>query len=200
MTSWVEDPGGGRDRGPRGLGRAWVEVLVRPRRFFRTGVAPGDQGPGLTFAMVVVAVEEAGRMLLRPEVIPTLAGGRGVSGAIVIGLAALLITPVGLHLMAAVQTLLLRPLVPDRAGVSETVQVLAYAGAPCVVAGVPIPAVRVLCTAYGTWLLIVGLATVHDTDHWRAGVAALLPGAVVFGYGFRGFQAVLELLAASHLI
>lgn len=200
MTSWVESPGGGRDRGPRGLGRAWVEVLVRPRRFFRTGVAPGDQGPGLTFAMVVIAIEEGGRLILRPAAVPPLAGGWLLSAALVVGLASLLITPVGLHLLAAVQTLLLRPVVTDRSGVSKTVQVLAYAGAPCVFAGVPIPAVRVLCMAYGGLLLALGLAIVHDTTLWRAGVAAFLPGAVIFGYGFRGFDAIMNLLTTSHLL
>ena len=50
MTTWVENPTGGRDRGPRNLVRAWIEVLVRPQQFFRNGVAPGDQAPGLVFA------------------------------------------------------------------------------------------------------------------------------------------------------
>ncbi|MFB6361259.1 MAG: YIP1 family protein [Halobacteriales archaeon] len=198
MTSWVEDPGGGRDRGPRGLARAWVEVLLRPRRFFRSGVAPGDQGPGLTFAMTVVAIEEAARLALAPAAIPELAGGRLASAAVLVGLAALLVTPAALHLLAAIQTILLRPLVEERAGVSETVQVLGYAIAPCVLAGIPVPALRVLCAAYGAWLLGVGLTVVHETDGWRAALAALLPAAAVFGYGFRGFLAVQQLLAGSY--
>lgn len=198
MTSWVDDPGGGRDRGPRGLVRAWVEVLLRPRRFFRSGVAPGDQGPGLTFAMAVVAIEETGRVALMPAAIPELAGGRIASAVLIVGLAALLVTPAALHLLAAIQTLLLRPFVEERAGVSETVQVLGYAIAPCVLAGIPVTALRVLCAAYGAWLLVFGLAVVHETDLWRAALAGLLPAAAVFGYGFRGFLAVQQLLAGSY--
>ena len=56
MTQWVEDVEGGRQRGLRGLAKAWIEVLVRPRRFFAEGIAPGDQGPGLTFAIAIVLV------------------------------------------------------------------------------------------------------------------------------------------------
>ncbi|MFB6360400.1 MAG: YIP1 family protein [Halobacteriales archaeon] len=198
MTSWVDDPGGGRDRGPRGLARAWLEVLFRPRRFFRSGVAPGDQGPGLTFAIAVVAIEEAVRLALVPAAIPALAGGRLASAAVLVGLAALLVTPAMLHLLAAIQTLLLRPLVEERAGVSETVQVLGYAIAPCVLAGIPVPALRVLCAAYGTWLLVFGLAVVHETDGLRAALAGLLPAAAVFGYGFRGVLAAQQLLAGGY--
>lgn len=204
MTSWVSEPSGGRARGPRGLLRAWVEVLVRPARFFRTGVAPGDQGPGLTFAMAVVAVEEATRLALVPEAVPSLVGGRLASAVLLVGLATLLVAPLGLHLVAAVQIVLLRPLVADRAGVSETVQVLAYAAAPAVVVGVPEPGIRLLAGLYGSWLLVVGLATVHGTSRWRAAAAGAVPAALVFGYGFRGVAALgalsADLQAATHLI
>lgn len=195
MTSWVETPGGGRERGPRGVLRAWVEVLVRPRRFFEHGIAPGDQGAGLTFLMAVVAVEETTRLALVPGAVPTLVGGRLASAALVVGLAVLLVAPLSLQVLGALQTLLLRPLVADRAGVSETVQVLAYAATPCALAGIPEPSVRVLCGLYGTVLLVVGLATVHGTDRWRAAVAGAGPAVVVFGYGFRGLAALGTLVA-----
>lgn len=200
VTDPGEAPGGGRAPGPRGLARTWAEVLLRPGRCFRTRVAPGDQAAGLTFAMTVVAVEEATRLALVPGAVPALAGGRFVSAALVVGLATVLVAPLGLHLVAAVQTLLLRPLVADRAGVGETVQVLAYAAAPCVLAGPPVPALRVVCAAYGSWLLVVGLATVHGTTRGRAALAGAIPAAVVFGYGFRGFGALADLLAAWYLI
>ncbi|MDZ7702125.1 MAG: YIP1 family protein [Halobacteriales archaeon] len=195
MTSWVESPGGGRDRGPRGVLRAWVEVLTRPRRFFAHGVSAGDQGPGLTFLMAVVAFEEVTRLLLVPEAVPALVGGRWLSFALVVGLATLLVAPLGLHLVGAAQILLLRPLVAERAGVSQTVQVLAYAAAPCALAGVPEPTIRVACAAYGTALLVIGLATVHGTGYARAAVAGAIPAAAVFGYGFRGVAAAGELWA-----
>ncbi|MEF8855619.1 MAG: hypothetical protein V5A24_09035, partial [Haloarculaceae archaeon] len=66
MTEWVEDPAGGRERGPRGLARAWLEVLRTPWRFFATQISPGDQAPGLTFAAAVVLLEEATRLAFVP--------------------------------------------------------------------------------------------------------------------------------------
>ena len=200
MTTWIEEPRGGRDRGPRALARAWLEVLLRPRRFFRAGVAPGDQAPGLTFAMAVVLVEEATRLALSPEAVPALTGSRPVSAVLVVAVAVLIVTPAALHLVAALQTLALMALVDDRAGISETVQVLAYASAPCVLAGVPSPTVRVAATAYGAALLVVGLGTVHRTVRGRAALAAAVPAAIVFGYGFRGFSALGTLLARWYII
>jgi hypothetical protein len=196
VTTWVDDPTGGRDRGPRGVARAWAEVLVRPRRFFRTGVAPGDQAPGLVFA-VAVAVGYVALLFV-------LDGGR-VSGGplralVVTALVGVLVAPAVLHLLAALQTLLLMALVRDRAGVSETVQVLAYATAPAPLAAVPHDGLRVVCCLYGAALLVVGLAEVHDTTGGRAAVAGSLPAALLFGSGFGGFDALLALLRAWYIV
>ena len=200
MTQWVEEPTGGRDRGPVALAQAWVEVLVRPRRFFRTGVAPGDQAPGLVFAASVVLVEEGTRLALVSPA-PVVAAWPVASRVLVLALAVVLVAPLCLHLVAAIQTLFLRAIVPDRAGISETVQVLAYASAPCVFSGLTIPAVRVVCGVYGTALLVIGLAVVHGTSLARATVAGAVPAALVFGYGFRGFAAATTLLGdASALV
>jgi hypothetical protein len=193
MTQWVEEPTGGRDRGALALVRAWFEVLVRPRRFFQSGVAPGDQAPGLVFGASVVFVEEATRIALGAE-LPVIAGRPVVSAAFVLALTVVLVAPLALHLIAAVQTLVLILVVNDRGGISETVQVLAYASAPCVLAGLPIPALRVLCGVYGTALLIYGLSVVHGTDLLRATFAGALPAALIFGYGFRAFAAGQALL------
>jgi hypothetical protein len=143
MTQWVERPEGGRDRGPVAVARAWLEVLVRPRRFFRTGVAPGDQAPGLVFAAVVVLAEEGVRFALVPGAFPVFAGQPLASAVLALAVAAVLVTPAVLHLTAALVTVELAVLTrlagfaPDRGGVGETVQVLAYAAAPCALAGVP---------------------------------------------------------------
>lgn len=189
VTQWIENPEGGRDRGPRAIVRAWAEVLVAPRRFFRAGVAPADQAPGLFFLMTVVLVAEGSRYLLVPDTVP-FAVGQPIAGPILaLALIVVFVAPVALHLLVALQILVLRLFVPERAGVSETVQVMAYATAPCVFAGIPSPAIRVLCAAYGSVLLAVGLAVVHDTSYRRAVPAAVLPAAVGFGYGFRGFAA-----------
>ncbi|AUV82157.1 hypothetical protein C2R22_11270 [Salinigranum rubrum] len=200
MTTWVETPGEGRERGPVGIGRAWVDVLVRPRGFFRNGVVPGDQAPGLVFAVVVAFAFVATRFLLVPGSVPAIQGGPVLSATLALLAVCLLIAPATLHLTAAIQTLLLMALVTDRAGVSETVQTVAYATAPCALAGIPVPELRALCAAYGAFLLAVGLSEVHDTSLVRAAVAAAVPGALVFGYAFGGFGAVVSVARAWALI
>jgi len=194
VTQWIENPEGGRARGPRAIVRAWYEVLVAPARFFRSAVAPADQAPGLTFLLGVVLVSEATRYWLVPGAAPSI-GDRPLAGAVLgLALTVVLVAPVGLHLLVALQTLLLRPLVADRGGISETVQVMAYATAPCMFSGIPIPAVRLACAWYGFALLVVGLSVVHRAPLSRVLPAALLPGAVGFGYAFRGFGAAADLL------
>lgn len=199
MTTWVENPTGGRDRGPRGLARAWVEVLVRPRRFFVNGVAPGDQAPGLVFAVAVTLVYLGSRFALDPASVPTFGGRPYVSAALVLAAAGLIVAPAVLHLTAALQTILLMVSVRDRAGVSETVQVLAYATAPCALAGLPVPGLRVACAAYGSVLLVVGMSIVHDVSVARAALVVAVPGVVVFGYAFGGLFA-LETVTGLELV
>ena len=194
MTTWVENPEGGRERGPRGVLRAWLEVLVRPRRFFRNGVAPGDQAPGLVFAVAVAVAYTTGLFALVPSRIPTLAGGRALSALVGLAAVALLLAPAVLHLTAAMQTVLLVLLVRDRGGISETVQVVAYAAAPCVVAGIPSPELRVVCAGYGTALLVVGLSERHGVSVARAAVAGAVPATFLFGYVF-GWLAALQTVA-----
>lgn len=190
VTRWIESPEGGRERGAVGLARAWVEVLVRPRRFFRNGVAPGDQAAGLAFAVAVAVTYLTARYLLDPGAVPELLGGRTVSAVLSVLVAALLVAPLVLHLIATLETLLLAGLAPDRAGVGETVQLVAYASAPGVFAAVPVPAVRVAAAVWGAGLLVVGTAVVHRASAPRAVVAGAVPAALVFGYGFGGFAAL----------
>ncbi|WP_276257660.1 YIP1 family protein [Haloglomus litoreum] len=198
MTTWVENPEGGRARGPVGLARAWVEVLIRPRRFFENGVAPGDQAPGLVFAIAVTLVHVALRGALVPDTFPVYLGRPVLSAAFTFLVAGLFVAPVLLHLTAAVQTVLLRPFVRDRAGVSETVQVVAYASAPGVFAALPVPGLRLVAALYGAVLLVVGLAVVHETSIARAAAAGALPALIVFGYAFGGVAAF-ETLAGVDL-
>lgn len=199
MTQWVENPTGGRERGPRAVVRAWFEALVRPRRFFRAGVAPGDQAPGLVFAMGVVLVASLLRLALAGETLfgtayPTLGGRRTLSVALVLALLVALVAPLVLHLVAAAQTLLLLAFAPERGGVSETVQVIGYATAPCVFVGVPSPLVVALATAYGAALLAIGIGEIHRLSIVRAAALSALPAAIVFGLGFGGFDALETLL------
>lgn len=201
MTTWVERPEGGRDRGPRGIIRAWVEVLVNPRRFFRNGVAPGDQAPGLVFGVLVAVAYTVTRVAAEPgpvTLVTRTPGGeefvQAVPDALVVLAVAVVVAPATLHLVSALQTVLLMLVVRDRAGVSETVQVVAYAAAPCVLAGLPFPALRAACAVYGTVLLVVGIAEVHRASLPRAAVVAAVPAAIVFGGGFGGTAAVLAVL------
>jgi len=187
VTQWVENPEGGRDRGPVALLRAWGEVLVRPRRLFRSAVAPADQAPGLAFAATVVLVEELTRVLTGTAAYPVLGTRPTASVVFWLAVATVLVAPAGLHLVAALQTVILIPFTEERAGVSETVQTLAYAGAPCVFAGLPSPEVRLLAAAYGALLLVVGTSEVHGLSLPAAAALSAVPSALVFGYAFRGF-------------
>lgn len=204
MTKWTEDPNGGRDRGVRALGRAWVEVLVRPRRFFRNGVGPGDQAPGLTFAVAVAAAYALGWILADPGVLPAITGSPALSTVVVLLVVVALAAPVGLHLTAAVATLSLLAAcievrdgfgLRDRAGVSETVQVVAYASAPMALAGPPVAGLRIACAASATLLLLLGVRVVHGTTIPRTLVAGIPPALVGYGVGYRSVAAIRSLLA-----
>ncbi|WP_227374222.1 YIP1 family protein [Haladaptatus halobius] len=190
MTQWVENPTGGRDRGPQAVLRAWVEVIVRPRRFFNTGVAPGDQAPGMVFGVLVTLVSVASRIAFGELAVGDVAGDPLLTKLLALVLVGLFVAPLVLHLTAALQTVILMALVPNRAGISETVQVIGYSVAPCLFAGVPVPELRAVCTVYGALLLVVGLKEVHDTSYARAALAAALPAVLVFGYGFGGEAAL----------
>lgn len=188
MTQWTT-PSGGRQRGLRGLLGAWVGIMTRPRQFFQRSVSPGDQGPALGFVVSVTTIAAAQVVAFDPIELPGGDVATGWMALLMVALLAMLVAPTAVHLVAAVQTVILAVAVPDRAGVSETVQVLAYASAPCVIAGVPVPEVRVIATAYATVLFVLGLATVHDVSVPRAAILGAVPASLAFGLGFRGFTA-----------
>ncbi|RRJ32962.1 YIP1 family protein [Halocatena pleomorpha] len=206
MTTWIE-ASGGRERGVTGLVRAWVGVLMAPRRFFRSSISTGDQAPGLTFAIAVILLHAAPRILPMTE--------QSLSMRVLtLLLVVVFLTPIVLHLCAALETIALLGVAKDRAGVSQTVQVIGYAAAPCALSGVPLTALCVgmagLCVVsadliallwlgtavYGVVLLAIGTAIVHDTSIPRAVVVTAVPSWIIFGYGFRGIHA-LELLGAT---
>jgi len=58
----------------------------------------------------------------------------------------------------------------------------------------PLADARVACTVFGAVLFFVGLWTVHETTTLRALVAGAIPAAIVFGYAFRGFAALGEVV------
>jgi len=205
VTQWVENPTGGRDRGPVALLRAWVEILLRPRRFFETGIAPGDQAPGLVFIAVVVFVEEGtrfavvelaqrGRLALGPYSYPVIGDLDPLLALLTLVAIVVFVAPAVLHLTAALQTLILAALAPDRGGISETVQVIAYATAPCVFVGVPVPEVRLVCGLWAAGLYCYGLHTIHNLSVPRSVLAGAVPATILFGYGFRALPAAEVLL------
>ncbi len=194
MTPWYDDPDGGRARGPRGLARAWVETLVRPRRLFVNGVSRGDQAPALTFAVAVAAVFTLGWIVVEPQAVPGIVGSVPVSALILLLVVIAMAAPVGLHLTAAVATvsvILASVTIDDglalreRGGVSETVQVVAYASSPMALAGPPIPGLRVVCGLYASVLLLIGFRTVHGTTPVRTLIAGLPPAILGYGVGYR---------------
>lgn len=179
-------------------------MLVRPRRFFENGVSPGDQAPGLTFAAVVAGVFTLGWAVTAPAVVPGIAASVALSAVVVVLIVMALAAPVGLHLTAALATLSLVVASleydggvssRDRGGVSETVQVVAYASAPMALAGPPLPWLRIACGVYAAALLIVGLRIIHRTTLVRAVVAAAPPALFGYGVGYRVVAAVRTVLA-----
>lgn len=206
MTTWIDNPDGGRQRGLIGLAEAWIEVLIHPQRFFRHGIAPGNQALGLVFAVVVTLIHTATRLASAPFPFPSLET-RSVSVLLLtLLMVGVFVTPIALHLVAALETALLVPLVTERAGVSQTVQVIAYAVAPCALSGITLtahagvlgvltPLLWLITAVYGAVLLVIGTAVVHDTSIPRAMVVTALPSLLVFGYGFRGVHA-LQLLSS----
>ncbi len=183
--------------------------MIRPRQFFDRAVTPGDQAPGLTFAVVVAAVYAVGWMAVDPGAIPAIADPPLLSALVVLLVVVALAAPVGLHLTAAVATVALviaslerrdgdglrgRIGFRDRGGVSETVQVVAYASAPMALAGPPVPTLRIACAAYATGLLLVGIRSVHGTTPIRTLLAAIPPALVGYGVGYRAVAAARSVL------
>jgi hypothetical protein len=200
VTTWVETPTGGRERGPRGVVRAWIAVIIAPRQFFASAVTPGDQAPGLVFAISIATAYVVGLFAGNPSQIPQLSNNLMTSASITVLAVVLLIAPAILHLTAAVQTIVLIFVVPDRAGVSETVQIVAYAAAPCIIAGVPIAALQVVCAIYASILLIIGIREVHTTSTLRAVIAAGIPATLLYGSALGGIDAGVELLQSLSIL
>ena len=200
MTQWAENTDLGRERGPVALLRAWVEVLVYPRQFFRGKVAPGDQAPGLTFVAAVVLVSESIRLAVVDGAYPVIGGQPTASAVLWVLFVVVLVAPAGVHLTAALQTVILIGTIEDRAGVSETVQVLCYATAPCVLVGLANPWVTGAVAVWGAALLVVGLSEVHGVPLATALAVAAVPAALAFGYGFGGFESLAAVSEQARLL
>jgi len=198
MTTWVE-PEGGRERGLVGLAKSFTQVLLNPVTFFDEAVSPGDQAPGLVFAMAVVLVAATTRLGLRPADALAFPTADWLRVVLTVALVVMLVTPAAVHALSALQTLALVVVAPSRAGVSETVQVIAYAAAPCVVAGLGVPAVTALAGIWAFVLLVVGTSVVHGVSWLRALLAAFAPGVLAFGGGFGAWPAIQAVAAGLGL-
>lgn len=186
MTQWVENPELGRERGPAALARAWAEILLQPATFFREKIAPGDQAPGLTFAATMVFFAEAVRLATTPDAYPVVADQPAASAILWLLAIMVLVTPAGIHLTAAFQTVILIGGTDDRAGVSETVQVICYSLAPLAFLGVPNVWMKAAVVLWAIGLFVYGMATVHGVWVPKAAGLAALPAVLLLGYGFGG--------------
>jgi len=176
---------------------------VRPRRLFVNGVAPGDQAPALTFAIAVAAAFTLGWLIADPAVVPGIVASVPVSALVTLLVVIVLAAPVGLHLTAAVATVSVIVAsveyddgfgLRDRGGVSETVQVVAYASSPMALAGPPIPLLRIACGAYAVALLLIGFRVVHRMTPLRTLVAGVPPALLGYGVCYRVIASVRTLL------
>ena len=111
--------------------------MSHPKWFFEKKIKSGKQSEGLIFAMAVVMIEEGSRLIIHTS-------WTVAYFLISLGVAVLIVTPILLHIVAAIQTLLLRIGAKNRKGIGATVQVIGYSIAPCIFAGFAIPSLRVL--------------------------------------------------------
>ncbi|MDL0126147.1 YIP1 family protein [Halobacterium salinarum] len=200
MTTWVE-PEGGRERGPLGLAKSFTQVLLNPVSFFDEAVSPGDQAPGLVFAMVVVGVVAVTELAATPSDALAFPTADWLAAVLTVALVVLLVTPAAVHALSAIQTLCLviATISESRGGVSETVQLIAYAAAPCVVTGLGVPVLTLLAGVWAWCLLVVGTSVVHEISLPRAVIAAAVPGVLAFGAGFGAIPAGEQVIHAAGL-
>lgn len=182
------------------LGLIWLDVTFRPWVGFTRHVQPRDQSRGVIFAIAVVAAWVALSAAYGTFDYHVIGDLRLLSLVLWITLLLAVVTPVAIHLLGAVVTLMLVFLAPHRRGVSETVQVIAFAMAPIVFVAVPNTTVQAVSGLYASVVLIVGLTVVHRLPFERGVVIGALPAYVLFLYGFGAESAIVELLRSWYII
>lgn len=162
------------------IARDWYEVVFHPRLFFRS-VNERDRGQraALGFFAVVVLVARL------PEFVVAGDPARIVAVAAIL----LLLSPVVLHFLTGLQYLLLWLVTDEDAGVDRTLRALAYGSAPGVLAAAPYLGAA---SFVGIYAVAVGLQEGHGLGPLRATVGASLPGLLLFGLVFDGFDAAIE--------
>ncbi|MFB6186403.1 MAG: YIP1 family protein, partial [Halobacteriaceae archaeon] len=174
----------------------WVGVMQNPRKFFERVIIPGDQAPGLTFAMTVTGIYLLSLVTFRTAPILSNAIQSVLSGVVLIGIFIAIITPLVIHLLAAIQTVLLMVFIADRGSVSETVQLICYAAAPGIFMGIPILLVQIAAGVYGISLYIIGVRVVHNVSFSKAIIVGIVPASILFGYGFQMMNALHQMISS----
>lgn len=180
--------------------RLWGETLLTPWRVFPGGIRPGEQLPAVIFTVLVTGAWVAVRVAVDPGAVPVLGDAPVVSMLIWAALLAVVVAPVAVHVMAAVATVVLIAIASDRAGVSETVQTVAFAMAPAPVLATGVAELQVLATIYGTFLVMYGLSAVHRVSPERALLAGAVPAYVLFVVGFGADAGFVELMRRWYII
>lgn len=178
----------------------WLLAMFFPWRCFRHHVRPRDQSLAIVFAMSMVAVWAVVRALVGALSHPALGSGGWLSAAIWIVLRVVVVTPVALHLLAAVATVILVAVAPDRGGVSETVQVIAYSMAPVPLLSIELVGVQAVAALYGVILMWYGTRIVHRVPFERALLVVALPAYMLYAMGFGVDAAIAELLRHWYIL
>ncbi|MFW6448062.1 MAG: YIP1 family protein [Halobacteriota archaeon] len=178
----------------------WGATLVFPWRVFPDRVRRGDQTPAMVLAVLVTGAWVAVRVVMDPDWYPVLGDSPRASVVIWALLLSVVVAPVAVHVLAAVVTVILLAVAPERAGVSESVQVVAFALAPAPLIATGVAEVQVAAALYGTGLLVYGLARVHRVSAERAMLAAVLPAYALFVLGFGADTGFVELMRRWYLI
>ncbi|XGI83170.1 YIP1 family protein [Halorutilales archaeon Cl-col2-1] len=162
----------------------WYAVVTQPREFFsRVNHERAGQRDALVFVVLVALVSEV------PTAVP-----EGVVDAAGVSVAVLLLSPAVLHIASGVVYGLVWLATERDEGVDTTVRAVAYSTAPAVVSWLPY--VRLPAAVYGFYLLYTGIREGHGVGRARALGVASVPGLLVFGVVFSGFEGAREVFGA----
>ena len=192
-AEWIRQEG-------RRFGDLWIVIMFFPWRGFTHRIRPRDQSLGIVFAMLMVGLWAVISLLMGTFSHPVIGGISWLSALIWMSLLVIVVVPVAIHLLAAVATVILIILAPRRQGVSETVQVIAFATAPVPFLGIDLIGVQAVAALYGVGLMWYGMRVVHRMSLERALLVVALPAYILFAMGFDANVAIVELLRYWYII
>lgn len=178
----------------------WIVAMFFPWRCFTERVRPRDQSLGIVFAMVMVTLWAVISILIGTFSHPVIGGVAWLSAIIWLSLLVIVVTPVAIHLLAAIATVVLITVAPNRQGVSETVQVIAFATAPVPLLGIDLIGVQAVAALYGFGLMWYGVRKVHRLSIERSLLVVAIPGYILFAMGFDADVAITEVLRYWYII